>query len=134
LDEVDETMAFKARGSDHQSAHEESSNLNMCSAYTHVFADTLRSLAVIFASLLAKFTDSVTSEVADSVAAVVVSILIVLSLVPLFGGMLQTFRALNQVNNQLEVEWKSHLTQSEEDEDYESEGSELSDEGSVEVA
>jgi len=81
--------------------HDESTNLNMCSAYTHVFADTLRSFAVIFASLLAKFTTAITSEVADAAAAVVVSILIFLSLFPLISGMIQTFKSLKDVNRSL---------------------------------
>jgi len=78
--------------------NDDSTNLNMCSAYTHVFADTLRSFAVIIASLLAKFTNAVTSEVADAAAAVVVSILIFLSLFPLIGGMIQTFKSLRDVD------------------------------------
>lgn len=77
------------------------SNLNMCSAYTHVFADTLRSFAVIFASLIAKSTNSITSEVADATAAVVVSVLIMLSLIPLTAGMIKTYGSLKNVNNLL---------------------------------
>lgn len=57
-----------------------------CSAYTHVLADTLRSLAVIVAALVAKFTP-VTPEESDATAAVVVSVLIMFSLLPLFKGM-----------------------------------------------
>ena len=68
--------------SDH--SHDDRTNLNMCSAYTHVFADTLRSLAVILASLSAEVIDGITPEEADASAAIIVSILIVLSLVPLF--------------------------------------------------
>jgi len=84
--------------------NDDSTNLNMCSAYTHVFADTLRSIAVILASLLAKFTTVITSEVADAAAAVVVSILIFLSLFPLIGGMIQTFRSLKDINRLLKME------------------------------
>jgi Co/Zn/Cd efflux system component len=84
--------------------NEEPSNLNMCSAYTHVFADTLRSLAVILASVLAEFTSAVTSEVADATAAVVVSLLIMLSLLPLLGGMVTAFGALQKVNQQILME------------------------------
>jgi len=91
------------------------SNLNMYSAYTHVFADTLRSFAIIFASLLAKFTDSITSEIADAAAAVVVSVLIMLSLIPLIGGMVQTYKALRDVNILLKS--KESLENDEEDED-----------------
>lgn len=77
---------------------EEDSNLNMCSAYTHVFADTLRSMAVIIASILADFVPTITPEEADAAAAVVVSVLIAFSLVPLAKGMLQTVEELRQVN------------------------------------
>lgn len=69
-----------------------------------MFADTLRSLAVILASLLAEFVPSITSEEADAAAAVVVSILIVLSLVPLLGGMVHTYNSLLFVNQQLQEE------------------------------
>jgi DNA-binding transcriptional regulator YbjK len=64
----------------------------------------LRSLAVILASLLAEFTSTVTSEVADCAAAVVVSILIILSLVPLFSGMVQTYQYLKRIERQLVIE------------------------------
>jgi len=83
--------------------NDDSINLNMCSAYTHVFADTLRSLAVILASLLAKFTNTITSEVADAAAAVVVSLLIFVTLFPLIGGMIVTFTALRDINRQLRM-------------------------------
>ena len=59
---------------------------------------------MIIASLLAEFTSAVTSEVADSAAAVVVSILIILSLVPLFSGMVQTYQSLKRVERQLVIE------------------------------
>lgn len=62
-----------------------------CSAYTHVFADTLRSVAVIIASALSELFDEVTAEEADAAAALVVSLLIVLSLVPLFQGLVRSF-------------------------------------------
>uniref|UniRef100_A0A7S2Y3Y6 Cation efflux protein transmembrane domain-containing protein n=1 Tax=Entomoneis paludosa TaxID=265537 RepID=A0A7S2Y3Y6_9STRA len=76
------------RMSDAQEDREdEQANLNMCSAYTHVFADTLRSLAVIVAALVAELSDGVTSEEADAAAAIAVSVLIFLSLIPLFQGL-----------------------------------------------
>jgi Co/Zn/Cd efflux system component len=53
----------------------------------HVFADTVRSIALIIASVIAEFVDGVTSEVADATAALVVSLLILLSLIPLFQGL-----------------------------------------------
>ena len=45
--------------------------------------------------------DMVTSEVADAAAAIVVSILIFLSLLPLIGGMVQTFKALKEIDRLL---------------------------------
>ena len=79
----------------------------MCSIWSmlcqHVFADTLRSFAVILASLLAKFVSVITPEVADAAAAIVVSILIFLSLFPLIGGMIQTFKALKEINRLLKL-------------------------------
>ena len=100
----DHSFESTATLDDDDADEEEPSNLNMCSAYTHVFADTLRSLAVILASVLAEFTSAVTSEVADATAAVVVSLLIMLSLLPLFGGMVTTARALQRVNQQILAE------------------------------
>ena len=70
----------------------------------HVFADTLRSIAVILASVLATFVPSITSEEADAGAAVIVSILIALSLIPLFLGMIQTIQSLRRVNVLIEEE------------------------------
>ena len=79
-----------SKNEDFQKGHveeEEEANLNMCSAYTHVFADTLRSFAVVIASVLAELVDGITSEEADASAAVAVSILIILSLLPLLHGL-----------------------------------------------
>lgn len=70
----------------------------------HVFADTIRSFAVITAAILAEFIPGITSEEADAAAAVVVSVLIALSLIPLFQGMVETFRALERVKALLEEE------------------------------
>lgn len=83
--------------------NDDATNLNMCSAYTHVFADTVRSFCVIIASLLAKYTEAVTPEIADASAAVVVSILIFLSIFPLLSGMIQTFKSLRDINQLLKM-------------------------------
>ena len=82
----------------------EHANLNMCSAYTHVFADTLRSIAVIVASVIADVVDSVTPEEADAAAAVVVSILVLLSMVPLFHGLVQSVSELRAILREEESE------------------------------
>eukprot|EP00594_Rhizosolenia_setigera_P011847 CAMPEP_0178968568 /NCGR_PEP_ID=MMETSP0789-20121207/18343_1 /TAXON_ID=3005 /ORGANISM="Rhizosolenia setigera, Strain CCMP 1694" /LENGTH=433 /DNA_ID=CAMNT_0020654545 /DNA_START=675 /DNA_END=1973 /DNA_ORIENTATION=- len=76
---------------------EDSANLNMCSAYTHVFADTLRSIAVIVAASIAFMVDSVDPQQADAVAAILVSIIIVIGLVPLFNGIIYTWSELREV-------------------------------------
>jgi Co/Zn/Cd efflux system component len=64
----------------------------------HVFADTLRSIAVIVAATVAELADGVTSEEADATAAVVVSVLILLSLLPLLSGLISTFGELRAIN------------------------------------
>ena len=63
----------------------------------HVFADTFRSIAVISASIIAEILDCVTPEIADSCAAIVVSVIILLSLVPLFRGIFHTWRELRSL-------------------------------------
>jgi F0F1-type ATP synthase assembly protein I len=45
----------------------------------------------------------VTPEVADASAAVVVSVLIFLTLIPLISGMIQTFKSLKHVNRLLKM-------------------------------
>jgi len=81
----------------HEEDDKEQANLNMCSAYTHVFADTLRSIAVILAAGVAELVEDVSPEEADATAAVIVSVLILLSLVPLFHGLLQSFAELRAI-------------------------------------
>ena len=75
-------------------------NLNMCSAYTHVLADTLRSLAVITAVLLALYND-IEPALADATAALIVSFLIALSLIPLLQGLYHNMYELNNIRLQL---------------------------------
>lgn len=75
-------------------------NLNMCSAYTHVFADTLRSAAVIIASVVAQLVESVTPEVAYSTAAVIVSFIILVSLLPLVRGLFHTWCELRSITRE----------------------------------
>lgn len=61
-------------------------NMNMCSAYTHVFADTLRSVAVLVAAMIAEFAGA-NGEYCDAVAAIVVSAIIGCSACPLIAGL-----------------------------------------------
>lgn len=66
-------------------------NLNMCSAWTHVCADTLRSIAVLVGAGSAwVFPELVTPEQADSGAAIFVSLIILISLVPLIQALFVT--------------------------------------------
>jgi Co/Zn/Cd efflux system component len=69
-------------------------NLNMCSAFTHVFADTLRSVAVLGAAGLAKLIPSISPVTADATAAVCVSAIILLSIMPLLQGLIQNGKEL----------------------------------------
>lgn len=62
-------------------------NLNMCSAWTHVCADTLRSLTVLIVAFIATIFPSIDGGKADSVAAIIVSFVILGSLVPLLQGL-----------------------------------------------
>lgn len=73
---------------------DQSANLNMCSAYTHVFADTLRSIAVLIAAGIAAVVEGVDGEMTDAVAAIIVSLIIILSTIPLLNGMIYTISEL----------------------------------------
>lgn len=81
-------------------SHHQHANLNMCSAYTHVFADTLRSIAVIIASLLSILNPKVRKNVADSSAAIVVSAIIFFTLIPLFRGLVISTKELRSIQYQ----------------------------------
>lgn len=89
------------RGTDDDTASEEEDdssldatgtmNLNMCSAWTHVCADTYRSIAVLMASGVAFLFPTVCTPLqADSGGAIVVSIIILISLVPLIQALYLT--------------------------------------------
>ena len=56
---------------------------------------------MIVASILADFVPAITPEEADASAAVVVTGLILLSLIPLIKGMIHTLGELHQVNSLL---------------------------------
>ncbi|GAX14850.1 hypothetical protein FisN_29Lh058 [Fistulifera solaris] len=73
-------------------------NLNMCSAWTHVCADTLRSAAVLIAAIIATLVSSVDGAVADSIAAIVVSLIIFISVLPLLRGLMITARQLQTLH------------------------------------
>lgn len=66
-------------------------NTNMCSAYTHVIADTFRSLAVLFAAMISSNSD-VNADIADGWAAIAVSFIIAATTIPLFAGLVEKYR------------------------------------------
>jgi Co/Zn/Cd efflux system component len=77
-------------------------NLNMCSAWTHVCADTLRSVAVLLAAGLATlFPDYITPVAADSNGTIVVSLVILISLGPLLHGLYRTARQIVKLERSL---------------------------------
>ena len=75
-------------------------NLNMCSAYTHVVADTLRSVAVVIAASLATIFDFITPDVADATGAIVVSFIIAISLGPLLAGLFEAWSELAKLGEE----------------------------------
>lgn len=80
------------------------SNTNMCSAYTHVIADTLRSIAVMAAAILSLADDDVNSNIADAWAAIAVSVIIFGSLYPLSKGLMQKYRQLRYLRQKQQIE------------------------------
>jgi Co/Zn/Cd efflux system component len=77
-------------------------NLNMCSAWTHVCADTLRSVAVLLAAGLATlFPDYISPVAADSNGTIVVSLVILISLGPLLHGLYRTARQIVKLERAL---------------------------------
>ncbi|GBG34835.1 Hypothetical Protein FCC1311_110572 [Hondaea fermentalgiana] len=76
------------------------SNMNMCSAYTHVTADTMRSSAVVVAAIVSIKGENVHAGIADAWAAVAVSIIIFLSMIPLVRGMVQKISQLRKLDAQ----------------------------------
>lgn len=76
-------------------------DLNMMSAFAHVGADTLRSIAVLVAGIAAD-ENYVSSDRADSIGAIVVSFAIALSCVPLVGGLWVQRRLLREARAQNE--------------------------------
>merc|ERR1712176_545232 len=110
-----ETTALKSQGGDSTTTETSSSdddeanrpNVNMCSAYTHVFADTLRSFAVIFAASFAAVSNEITAEQADASAAVVVCIVIFVSLLPLLKGLWLSYGELRRIRKDEKTEARS---------------------------
>ena len=75
-------------------------NLNMCSAYTHVMADTLRSIAVLIAAGIASVCKGIDPSIADASASIIVSFIIAISLGPLIVGLLETLKELAEIRRE----------------------------------
>jgi Co/Zn/Cd efflux system component len=95
ITEVTELLKGSQIGNDNDDISKCSSeadlNLNMCSAWTHIAADTLRSISVLVAaSFSALFPQYLSPMHADSLGAILVSLVILISLLPLFQGMVNT--------------------------------------------
>ena len=65
-------------------------NLNMISAFTHVWCDTLRTISVFVAAIVAS-TTTVSSTLCDAWASIAVSITIFLFIIPLLSEIYQAF-------------------------------------------
>jgi hypothetical protein len=63
----------------------------------HISADTLRSIAVLLASFIALSNSRIHPDRADAVATLVVSLLIILSILPLMRGLFLTWRELQHL-------------------------------------
>lgn len=83
-------------------------NLNMCSAYTHVMADTLRSIAVLVAAALAFSIKAIDPSIADACASIVVSMIIAISLGPLLAGLIETWKEIVQLRRETEAMMNIH--------------------------
>ena len=66
----------------------------------HVLADTMRSIALIFAACLSYFTDLVSPAIADASAAIFISFIIFLSCIPLIKGLIKTLCELLQMRRE----------------------------------
>jgi Co/Zn/Cd efflux system component len=79
-------------------------NLNMCSAWTHIAADTLRSIAVLVAASISALFPYVLSPMdADSLGAILVSIVILVSLGPLIQGIYNTALEIRRLLGQQRI-------------------------------
>lgn len=96
-EESDNGLTIRSESDDDQV---NSLNLNMCSAYTHVMADTLRSIAVLVAASIAYLDHRISPTIADATAAIVVSIIIAISLGPLIIGLLETWFEIQELKRE----------------------------------
>jgi Co/Zn/Cd efflux system component len=67
-------------------------NLNMWSAFTHMFGDTLRSFSVLLAALISTFTD-ISGDICDAWASIICTITIFILAIPLLFHIYQSNKA-----------------------------------------
>mmetsp|Transcript_8414 Transcript_8414/g.10967 ORF Transcript_8414/g.10967 Transcript_8414/m.10967 type:complete len:285 (-) Transcript_8414:49-903(-) len=79
-------------------------NTNMCSAYTHVLADTLRSIAVLLAAGASSLSSSIKSETADAWAAIFVSLIVFGSTFPLLKGLREKYNQIKRYQDDIEMD------------------------------
>mmetsp|Transcript_34551 Transcript_34551/g.75635 ORF Transcript_34551/g.75635 Transcript_34551/m.75635 type:complete len:414 (+) Transcript_34551:124-1365(+) len=96
----DDTVITEQRVDPYYEEVQRTANLNMCSAYTHVVADTLRSVAVVIAASLATIFDFIPPDVADATGAIVVSFIIAISLGPLLAGLFEAWSELAKLGEE----------------------------------
>lgn len=65
----------------------------------HICADTMRSTAVLVAAIISQiWPELVSGELADAMATIVVSVIILVSLLPLLNGLVSTARQIVAVS------------------------------------
>lgn len=74
-------------------------------------ADTLRSIAVLIAAGIAYYFKGIDPSIADAAASIVVSFIIAISLGPLFAGLLETWREINELKRERLLEMQNETTE-----------------------
>ena len=67
----------------------------------HIFADFLRSSTILFAGTVSFFIESINTATADAWAALVVSVTIFVSCIPLVLGIVRTVKEIRTLKNLL---------------------------------
>lgn len=86
------------------SSQDTKKNLNMCSALTHVCGDFSRTIAVLVAATISTLSPNVSPTYADAIAAIIVSILVIGSTVPLLYELRKKYLKLQESNENSERE------------------------------
>ncbi len=76
----------------------------------HVLADSMRTVSILGAVILSLLISSITAEVADSAAAVAVSFIILVALLPLIRGLVFASLELRQIKAEEQAEVISNMS------------------------